>query len=226
MASVKNKFEIEANIRREEGKGASRRLRREAKVPAVVYGGGKEPISLSLEQKQMNKAMENEAFYSHILTLKVEGTPESVILKAVQRHPYKPQLLHIDFLRIKADEKLLMHVPLHFIGEEKAPGVVEGGGVVLHLMNDAEVSCLPRDLPEYLEVDISAMEMNQTLHLSDLKLPKGVELTALLHQDDKGVVSIQPPRAEEEPEVVEAAPLPSEVPAIEQKSEDDMNQSS
>jgi large subunit ribosomal protein L25 len=220
MAS-KNKFEIEATVRQEIGKGASRRLRREEKVPGVIYGGGKAPVSLTFEHNKMTKALSNEAFYSHILTLKLGSDSERVVLKDVQRHPFRAQLLHLDFQRVRADEKLHMHVPLHFTGATDAPGVKDAGGIVSHIMSDVEVSCLPDDLPEYLAIDISHMELNQILHLSDIKLPKGVELVAILHGNDKPVVSIHMPRIEVEPEVIpdEAPVAPSEVPAIEQKAE-------
>lgn len=216
MAKTTQKFEIEATVRHDMGKGASRRLRREEKVPGVVYGGGKDAISLTFEQKSLKKALSTEAFYSHILTLKTGTDSERVILKAVQRHPFKSNLLHIDFQRVKADEKLHMHVPLHFIGEEKAPGAKEAGGLISHISTDVEVSCFPDDLPEFIEIDISNMQLNDTLHLSDIKLPKGVELVALAHGDDKAIVSIHMPREEVIPE---EAPVASEVPAIAQKAE-------
>jgi len=220
MAS-KHKFEIEATVRHEIGKGASRRLRHQAKVPGVVYGGGKAPVSVTFEQNKMNKALSVEAFYSHILTLKTGTESERVVLKDVQRHPFKPMLLHLDFQRVRADEKLHMHIPLHFQGGALAPGVKDAGGLVSHIMSDVEVSCLPDDLPEYLELDISGMELNQILHLSDIKLPKGVEIVALTHGNDKPVVSVHLPRIEVEPEVIptEAPVAPAEVPALEQKTE-------
>jgi len=220
MAS-KMQFEIEATLRNDKGRGASRRLRREEKVPGVVYGGGEQPASLAMEHKKISKALENEAFYSHILTLKVDNKPEQVILKDLQRHAYKPRILHVDFQRVRADEKLHMHVPLHFVGGDVAPGVKDGGGVVSHIMSDIEVSCLPANLPEYIEVDISKMELNDILHLSNLKLPKDVEILALTHEDDKPVVSVHIPRVEEEPEpeVSEEEVAASEVPASEQKAE-------
>lgn len=223
MAS-KLKFELDASVRHEIGKGASRRLRREEKVPGVVYGGGKEPVALTLEHKHVAKSLENEAFYSHILTLKNGSSSERVILKDVQRHPYKPRITHVDFQRVRADEKLHMHIPLHFTGGDQAPGVKDAGGIVSHIMSDVEVSCLPDNLPEYLELDLSHMELNQILHLSDIKLPKGVEIVALLHDDNKPVVSVHIPRIEEEPVVEEPteAPLASEVPAMAQKSDEEI----
>ncbi len=219
MASNKLSFALDAVVRHDMGKGASRRLRREEKVPGVIYGGGKQPVSLTLEHSKTAKALENEAFYSHILTLHINGESERVILKDVQRHPFKPRIQHVDFQRIRMDEKLHMHIPLHFKGETVAPGVKDGG-VVSHIMSDVEISCLPDNLPEFLEVDISGMQLNDILHLSDIPLPKGVEIVALTHDDNRSVVSIHMPRIEEEPEVeapVETAP--SEVPASAQKSD-------
>jgi large subunit ribosomal protein L25 len=216
MASAA-KFEIEATLRRDVGKGASRRLRRADNVPAVIYGGGKEATSLTLLHKSIAKALENEAFYSHILTLKTDGESERVILKAVQRHSFKPRIMHVDFQRVRADEKLQMNVPLHFTGDESAPGVKEGG-VISHLASDVLVSCLPANLPEFITVDISAMTLNQIIHLSDLTLPEGVELADLAHGNDKGLVSVHIPRVVEE-EIPTDAPVAAEVPAIAQKGD-------
>ncbi|OGT42893.1 MAG: 50S ribosomal protein L25/general stress protein Ctc [Gammaproteobacteria bacterium RIFCSPHIGHO2_12_FULL_37_34] len=219
MAS-NNTFEVEATVRQSQhiGKGASRRLRRDDKIPGIVYGGGKAPVSLTLEHNKVAISLENEAFYSHVLTLKINSEPERVILKDIQRHPYKPRLLHVDFQRVRSDEKLHMHVPIHFLGGEKAPGAKDAGGLVSHIMSDVEVSCFPDDLPEYIELDISGMQLNQIFHLSDLPLPKGVELVSLLHGNDKPVVSVHMPRIEKEPEPTEI-PISAEVPAIEQKAE-------
>ncbi len=199
------KFELEADVRSDVGKGASRRLRHADKVPAVVYGGGEKSVSLTLDHNKTQHALSHEAFYSHILTLKINKNAEKVILKDVQRDPSKPRIAHVDFLRVRADQKLQMRVPLHFIGEENAPGLKEGG-VFSHSMSDIEVSCLPADLPEFVEVDVSNMMLDQILHLSDLKLGKGVELVAFAHgaeEHDHPVVSIHIPRIIEE-EVVEA----------------------
>ena len=217
MASTQ-KFEIDASLRHDMGKGASRRLRRQEQVPAVVYGGDKAPTLLSLEHKLIARALENEAFYSHILTLKTGSESDHVILKDVQRHPYKPRIMHVDFQRIKANEKIHMHVPLHFINEDKAPGV-KAGGIISHIMTDVEIHCLPANLPEYIEVDLSSVELNQTVHLSNLNVPAGVELNALAHGDDRSVASIHLPRAQEEIEIPTEAPVASEVPATAQKSE-------
>lgn len=221
--ATKHSFEVEALVRNDLGKGASRRLRKSSQVPGVVYGGEKDAVSLTFEHNKLAKALEHEAFYSHILTLKTGTDSERVILKAVQRHPYKPVIMHVDFQRINMNQKLHMHIPLHFVGAENSQGVKEGGNVS-HIMSDVEVSCLPGDLPEYIEVDVSGMAMNDILHLSDLKLPKGVDIVALLHDDNKPVVSVHMPRIEEEPVVEEAAPEvpPAEVPAMAQKSAEEI----
>ena len=194
------KFELDAEVRADIGKGASRRLRHTDKVPAVIYGGGENPISITLDHKKVCLALAHEAFYSHILTINTDNKAEKVILKAVQRHPSRPRVSHMDFQRVRADQKLHMHIPLHFTGEEVAPGQKEGG-VFSHLMSDVEVVCLPANLPEFIEVDVSKMALDETLHLTDLKLPKGVELTAFAHGvegHDLPVISIHIPRIIEE----------------------------
>jgi large subunit ribosomal protein L25 len=199
-------FEVEAELRLDIGKGASRRLRHANKVPAVVYGAGEDAVSLTLNHDKVSVALRQEAFYSHILTLKVDKKSEKVILKAVQRDPSKPRIHHLDFLRVRADQKLHMHVPLHFIGAEEAPGLKDGG-IISHVMSDVEVSCLPANLPEHIEIDVSKLVLNQVIHLSELKLPKGVELVALAHGvegHDLPVVSMHIPRIMEE-EVIETA---------------------
>lgn len=218
---AKASYEVQASVRHDMGKGASRRLRREKVVPGVVYGGKKEAVSISLDHNKLSKSLSNESFYSHILTLKTGSDSEMVILKAVQRHPYKPVIMHVDFQRINKHEKLHMHIPLHFVGADKAQGVKEGG-LVSHIMSDVEVSCLPDDLPEFIEVDVSGMALNDILHLSDIKLPKGVEIVALTHDDNKPVVSIHMPRIEEEPVIEDTAPVSAEVPAMEQKSAEEL----
>jgi large subunit ribosomal protein L25 len=202
MASIN--FELEAEVRENIGRGASRRLRHADKVPAILYGAGEPAVSLIFDHNKLLKSLSFEAFYSHILTLKMGKKSEKVILKAVQRHPAKPRVMHIDLLRIRADQKLHMHIPLHFLGAENAPGVKDGG-VISHGMSDVEVICLPADLPEYLEVDISNLALNGVIHLSEIKIPKGVEFAAFAHGvegHDLPVVSIHMPRIEEE--VVEA----------------------
>lgn len=194
-------FEIQGEARAERGRSDNRRLRRLGRVPAVIYGGGKDARSISVDHNLLLRQMSQPAFYTSILTVKVGSEPQSVVVKDVQRHPFRPEVMHLDFQRIVEDEELTLNVPLHFIGEETAKGVKEQGGVVEHLATDVEVSCLPRFLPEFLEVDVSQLEMNDILHLSDLKLPEGVTLVALAHNQDHPVVTISQPRREEvEPE--------------------------
>lgn len=196
-------FEVQAEERKTLGKSHSRRIRRLSnKIPAIIYGAGAEPVAVTLDHNKIKKALENEAFYSHILTIDISGKPEKAILRAIQRHPYKPRIMHMDFLRISAKEKLTMNIPLHFMGEEEAPGVRLHGGTISRLLNNVEVSCLPADLPEYIEVDISELGIEQPLHLSNLKLPQGVELVELSHgrDNDLSVVNIHLPRVIEEAE--------------------------
>jgi large subunit ribosomal protein L25 len=209
------KISLSAELRKEHGKRASRRLRRvDNKVLGTVYGSQKDPASIVLEAHKVGKAMENEAFFSSILTLNIGDAAEKVVVKAVQRHPSKPKIMHMDFFRINMKEKLNMHIPLHFIGEDKAPGIVEGG-VFSRLITEVEVRCLPSDLPEYIEVDLSNMAMDQYIHLADLKLPAGVELVAFAQGMDEShnqpVVNLHMPHIIEEP--VEEAPISPEVEA-------------
>jgi large subunit ribosomal protein L25 len=189
-------FELAASIRKDLGKGATRRLRKQEMVPAVIYGAGKEPVSITLGHNQLMHSTDNEAFFSHILSIDVDGKKEKVIIKALQRHPAKSILMHADFMRVSMTEKLKVHVPLHFIGADEAPGAKQGG-VVTHDLVDIEIQCLPGDLPEYIEVDVSALEIGDSLHLSDIKLAKGMEIVALGQGDDHDlqVVAIQANRA-------------------------------
>jgi len=184
-------FIVTAVSRGDIGKGASRRLRHNGEVPAVIYGGGKAPQSISLQHNEMIHHLEHEAFYSHILNINIDGKSEKAVLKDVQRHPAKPKIMHMDFQRVSASEKLHMHVPLHFIGEDKSPGV-KAGGAVSHLMTGIDIACFAKDLPEYLEVDMSSLDVGESLHLSDIKLPKGVEIPALVQGGDHNlpIVSI------------------------------------
>lgn len=191
-------FAFDAFLRDDKGKGASRRLRREErKIPAIVYGGaGKEPIAIALWHNDLKKALEHEAVFSHILTLNIDGKKESVILKDLQRHPFKPLLTHADFLRVEKNHELHVNVPLHFLNEDSAAAIKLEGGMISHQQTEVEVICLPKDLPEYIEIDVAAMEMDQTLHLSDLILPKGVRLAVLDKGEghDLAVASIHKPR--------------------------------
>ncbi len=204
-------FALNAEVRSDLGKGASRRLRRNASlVPAVIYGGEKAPQSISLLAKDLAKLLENEAAFSHILSLNVDGSNESVLIKALQRHPAKGFVLHADFQRVVAGQKLTAHVPLHFLNEATAVGVKKGGGEVSHTLVEVEVSCLPKDLPEFIEVDLAKLELGQSLHLSDLKLPKGVELVALAHGNDLAVANIHAARVSRDESAGEAASEESE----------------
>lgn len=211
------KIELHAQTRQETGKRASRRLRRTDKVIGTLYGAQKAPTAITVEHHKLLKAMENEAFYSTILTLTLDTTPEKVVVKALQRHPSKPRVQHVDFFRINPNEKLTMHVPLHFLGEDQAPGVKVGNGVISHFMNEVGVRCLPSDLPEYIEIDLSKLEMNDAIHLSDLKLPKGVELVDFMHgnieEHNKMVANLHAPHIIQEPIPTEA-PVATEVEAI------------
>ena len=191
-------FKLNAEAREDLGKGASRRLRRlEGKVPAIVYGGKvKNPTSIMVSQKELTKHLESEAFFSHIIELNIDGKSENVILKDLQRHPAKGFTMHADFQRVSKTTKLNTSVPLHFLNEEIATGVKMQGGKIVHNMVQLDISCLPADLPEYIEVDVAELELGQSLHISDLKLPKGVESVQLSHGEDhdQPVVSINKPR--------------------------------
>lgn len=209
------KIELTAETRTEIGKRASRRLRRlQDKVIGTVYGAQKEPQPITLEHNKVIKAMENEAFYSSILNLNINNHPEKVVIKAIQRHPAKPKIMHMDFMRINLKEKITMQIPLHFIGEAQAPGI-KAGGVISHNLTQVEVRCLPTDLPEFIEVDLSKLELNQYFYLSDLKLPNGVELVAFTHGDteehNEPVANAHPPHVIKEPLVTE--PISPEVEA-------------
>jgi len=191
-------FELDIEHRDDLGKGPNRRLRRKGKVPAVLYGGGRKPRAIVLDHTNLLHQMENAAFYTSILTLKRGDETQAVVVKDVQRHPAKPQVLHLDFQRIVEDEKITLNVPIRFIGEEVAKGVRDEGGEIARLVTDVEVTCLPRDLPEFLELDVSDLELNQLMHLSDVVVPEGIEVLALAHDQDPAVISISPPRREEE----------------------------
>jgi large subunit ribosomal protein L25 len=212
---MKQEFNLVAELREDQGKGASRRLRRQGKVPAIIYGGGRPPRALIFDHNKVLQQLDQEAFYSSILTIKVGDKSQAAIVKDVQRHPAKRQIMHIDMQRIVEDEKIRMNVPIHFLGEQQAPGVKQGGGSVMRLMTEVEVTCLPRDLPEYFEVDISHLELDDMLHLSDIKVPEGVEITQLTHGDehDHAIVSVHLMKTAA---VEEEAPEEEEVPAQEQ----------
>jgi len=210
------KIEISAQRRTVQGTGASRRLRRKGLVPGIVYGGTAEPVNIQLDHKDLMQKLTNEAFHASILTLDLEGEKQPVLLRAFNMHPYKSQVLHVDFQRVVRDRKIHVKVPLHFVNEDKAPGVKEQGGVINHVMNELDVRCFPDDLPEYIEVDLGGLTVGHSVHVSDLKLPKGVE--PVLHRGDNPVVAtvIVPALVtEEEAAAAEAVPA-AEVPTTEQ----------
>ena len=190
-------FELECFIRTDLGKGASRRLRHADQVPAILYGGDDAPVALTLEHNKLNHAAEFEAFYSHVLTLSIDGQKVEALVKDMQRHPFKPKITHVDFQRVIAGEELHTSVPVHFINEDKN-AAIKAGGIAEHLVTEIEVTCLPKDLPEFVEVDMADLDMETTLHLSDLTLPAGVSSVELAKGDDAhnlAVVTIKPSRA-------------------------------
>jgi len=194
---MSNAFELNATVRSDLGKGASRRLRRLAEmVPAIIYGEGIPAVNISIPHKDIQKALTNEAFYSHIITLHVDGKPEQVVIKALQRHPAKPRIMHADFQRVSADRAIVVAVPLHFINEDKCKGVKIGGGSIIKALNELQISCLPKDLPEFIEVDLSDLGLGEAIHISQIQLPKGVSSVDLAHghDSDNSVVSVLAPR--------------------------------
>ncbi|WP_426991274.1 50S ribosomal protein L25/general stress protein Ctc [Methylomonas sp. CM2] len=196
-----NVFEFVAESRSSAGSSASKGVRRIGKVPAIIYGAGASPQMLVLDHNEVVKHLEHEAVYSHVLDVKIDGKTEKAVLKQIQRHPAKPQILHMDFMRIDETHKLKVHVPLHFVNEAISVGVKKGG-VVTHAMVDVEVLCLPAALPEFIEVDLAKVEIGEAVHLSDLKLPNGVEVAALQHgaEHDHPVAQIVKSRSGEESE--------------------------
>jgi large subunit ribosomal protein L25 len=183
-------IEINAVIRDLKGTGASRRLRRAGTVPGVVYGGGKEALSLEINYKELFLQFRHEAFHASVLTLVLGGKKENVLLRDFQMHPVRNTIQHIDFQRVSATEKIHVKVPFHFVNGDVAPGVKTGGGIVAHVLTEADVSCLAKDLPEFIEVDLAALEIGQSVHLSQIKLPKGVSFVQLAHNNDTAVASI------------------------------------
>lgn len=183
-------IEINAVKRDVKGTGASRRLRRAGSVPGVVYGGGKDAVTVELAHKELFLQFRHEAFHASVLSLNLDGKKESVLLRDYQLHPVRNTIQHIDFQRVSATEKIHVKVPFHFINADVAPGVKLGGGIVAHILTEADVSCLAKDLPEFIEVDLAALEMGQSVHLSQIKLPKGVEFVQLAHDNDATVASI------------------------------------
>jgi large subunit ribosomal protein L25 len=206
---MKTSFELVAEFRETQGKGASRRLRHQGKVPAILYGGHSEARTLTLSHQKLLIMLDNERFYSTILSLKVGDQTQAAILKDVQRHPFKNAIVHVDFQRVEENEKIRISIPLHFTGAAVSPGVKSQGGIVSHMRTETEVTCLPKDLPEFIEVDISGLSLNESIHLSQLKIPDGVTLVDLA-KDDAAVVAIHSPRAEEPEPTAAAAGAPVE----------------
>ena len=187
-------FNLDASARTDLGKGASRRLRREDKLPGIIYGGEEAPVSITLDHNKVNNSADFEAFYSHVLEINLDGKVVEVLVKDMQRHPFKPKITHIDFQRVIAGQDVHTNVPLHFVNEEKS-AAVKAGGIAEHHVTEIEVTCLPKNLPEFIEVDMAGVEMGQTLHLSDLTLPAGVSSVELAKNDeahDLAVVTVKP----------------------------------
>jgi large subunit ribosomal protein L25 len=220
-----DKFDLVADFRDDMGKGASRRLRREGKVPAILYGGGRPPRTLAFDHNKVLRQLESESFYSSVLNVMVGDQEQAVILKDLQRHPARRQILHMDLQRVLEDEEIRMNVPIHFLNEDIAVGVKQGGGKVSHLMTDVEVVCLPRFLPEYLEIDVADLELDEMRYISDIPLPEGVEIPALAQGEEANqpIVSIHIIKEmvlEEEEEGLEAA-APGEVPVAGEEPEEE-----
>ena len=188
---MSEEFNLIAEMRDDQGKGASRRLRRQGKVPAVIYGAGRDPRNLMFDHNKVLRQLDDPSFYSSILNIKVGEKSRAAIVKDIQRHPSKKQIIHIDLQRIVEDEQIKMQIPIHYLGEEDAVGVKIGGGTVTKVMTELEISCLPKDLPEFLEVDISELELDQMLNVSDISLPEGVEISDIIKEQDQAIVSIQ-----------------------------------
>ena len=187
-------FKLDASVRTDLGKGASRRLRREDKLPGIIYGGEEAPVSITLDHNKVNNSVDFEAFYSHVLEINLDGKVVEVLVKDMQRHPFKPKITHIDFQRVIAGQDVHTNVPLHFVNED-ASAAAKAGGIAEHHVTEIEVTCLPKNLPEFIEVDMAAVEMGQTVHLSDLTLPAGVSSVELAKNDeahDLAVVTVKP----------------------------------
>ena len=211
---------ITATSRNDEGKGASRRLRRAAQIPAILYGGSAAPQSIQLEHEKTWIASQNEWFYSSILSLHLDGKVQKVLLRDMQRHPYKQIIMHLDFQRVDENVAIRVNVPLHFLNEDKSPAGKSADVVVSHELNEVEVSCLPKDLPEFIEVDLGALKVGDVIHLSELKLPAGVEIPELKLGKEHDVAVVSAKHGKEEAETVEA-PEAAEVPAAKVAKKDE-----
>ena len=217
-----NQHTIQATGRKDEGKGASRRLRHAGFVPAVVYGGKSAPLSIQVEHEKTWLASQNEWFYSSILDLDLDGKVEKVLLRDLQRHPYKQQIMHIDFQRVSENQAIRVSVPLHFLNTEKSPAGKAADVVVTHELNEVDISCLPKDLPEFIEVDLGELTVGTIVHLSELKLPAGVEIPALkLGKEHDVAVAVARHGRQEAEETTEAPEAPADVPAAKVAKPDD-----
>ena len=219
---MSEKFDLIADFREDQGKGASRRLRKTGRLPAIIYGAGRPARAITLDHNKVLHQLELESFYSSVLTIKVGDKSQAVILKDIQRHPAKIKIMHMDFQRIVEDQEIRMNVPIHFEGEDVAPGI-KLGGIFSHLMSDVEVVCLPRNLPEYLTIDVSAMELDEMIHLSGITLPKGVEIPELAQGEDhdQAVVSLSRPKKAVAEDVESEEPAEVEVVSGSKAADDD-----
>jgi large subunit ribosomal protein L25 len=202
-------YEFSAVKREQKGTAAARRMRHQAKIPAVIYGGHSDVEMLLLDHQEVEKKLHDEGYYSHVLSINIAGeAPQQAIMKAMHRHPVKSRILHIDFMRVTAGEKLKVNVPLHFLNEDQCSGVKTGGGTIFHNITEIEVICLPSKLPEFIEIDVLGLEIGDAIHMTQLDVPDGVEIAALMHGDehdhDQIVVSVIPPRVEIEADDVPA----------------------
>ncbi len=228
-------FEVVAQARKGQGRGASRRLRHGGKVPGILYGGKKPAVNIELDHNPLYHHLRNEKFHASVLTLALDGAKEQVLLRAVNMHPFKMEVQHVDFQRVSADEKIHIKVPLHFVNAEKSPAIKDQGGLITHVLSEIDVRCLPADLPEFIEVDLSAIAIGHSIHIRELTMPKGVEF-ALGGNENPTVASAQIPKAaiaeEEEAAAAaaaagvegalapaaEAVPAAADVPTLKQKA--------
>jgi large subunit ribosomal protein L25 len=211
-------IEISARKREKQGTGPARRMRRMGRVPGIVYGGERDALNIELDHKDLYLNLRNERFHASILTLDVGGAKEQVLLRAISMHPYRPQVQHVDFQRVLKNKKLHMKVPLHFVNAEKSPGVKDQSGVISHVLNEIDISCLPDDLPEFVEVDLGGLSVGNSVHARDLKLPNGVEL-AIGKNENPVVATVVVPQLVTEEEETAAVVSAAEVPTTEQAAE-------
>jgi large subunit ribosomal protein L25 len=209
-------MKVVATTRSRQGTSASRSLRRADQVPGIIYGGKSEPVCIQIEHNPLFHALRKEVFHASILDMDLDGKPERVLLRSFQMHPFKPQVLHIDFQRVAEDQKIHMRVPLHFTGQENSPAVKESGGMISHIQSEVDVACLPKDLPEFITVDLSGLHAHQTIRVLDLKLPDGV--TPVLKGKENPVIVSVATRGEEEVITTDAPVVAAEVPATAQKA--------